>query len=702
MRLGQDVLSILGAATSSEWLIADGMGGAASGTASGAHTRRSHALLVATDPQGIARVALLKLDERLQVGAESFDLGCNLVTGVPVNGDLAPEPPWLARPAGHLLLEEFSAEPWPTWRWRAGETILEKSLFLVEGHLAVAVGYRHIDGPAVRLSVSPLVANRPLDALQRENHGFGGVAQAVPGRVRIEIGPAGRTLTLWHSGAFMPARVWQRGLTYPAHVETAPPPTRSRRSAQGELPESDSAFVPGYFVCDLPVGGSFHIVASVEPDLFRTLAVEGRLGAPPPHSLGGCVDLLRQTEHDRVTRWRKAAAAGAETTAREAALAHRGAEEAQAPRSTPLLIPGDPWLTRLAQALMDGLVRRDERTTLLTGLPAGLERGNDTLRAIPALISLRAFGSAREVLRGYIEYLNEGLAPEGFEPGTYRPIYGDPATALWLVHALELYARRSEDLESLRDPILPAVESIMQAYRAGTKAGIRVGSDGLLSAGEGEAACVRADVNALWFHALVATAQLARLAGRKESSAFYLAWAREHQTRVVETLWDEKRGCLVEALTPAGPRRGLSPSQLLAVSLSPSLLPAEHAARLVGTIERELFTPLGLRPAAGATTASPAWLGPFIAAHLRVHQRGAEAQARAHGWIETLRAHLDERSAVHVPEAIAAPRRGDAAARRTTTAVTAPPSPASVLAAAELLRVWIEELDHAEAPAGVA
>lgn len=700
MRLGQDVLSILGAATSSEWLLADGMGGAASGTAAGAHTRRSHALLVATSPHGIARVVLLKLDERLQVGAESFDLGCNLVAGVPVEGDPAPEPPLLARPAGHLLLEEFSAEPWPTWRWRAGATTLEKSLFLVEGHLAVAVGYRHIDGPAARLSVSPLVADRPLDGLQRENHGFGSVAQAVPGRVRIEAGLGGRLLTLWHSGAFMPARVWQRGLVYPADRETAPPPARSRRRTGDAEPASDAAFVPGYFVCDLPVGGTFHIVASVEPDLFRALAVEGRLGAPPPHSLGGCVDLLRQTEHDRVVRWRKSAAAGAETTAREAAAAHGGADAAATQRSTPLLIPGDPWLTRLAQALTDGLTRRDERTTLLTALPAGLERGSDTLRAIPALISLRAFDPAREVLRGYIEYLNEGLAPEGFEPGTYRPIYGDPATALWLVHALELFARRSEDLEALRDPILPSVESIMQAYRAGTRAGIHVGSDGLLWAGEGEAACCRADVNALWFHALVATAQLERLAGRKESSAFYLAWAREHQTRVVETLWDEKRGCLVEALTSAGPRRGLSPSQLLAASLSPSLLPAEHATRLVATIERELFTPLGLRPTAGAVTASPAWLGPFVAAHLRVHQRSAEAQARAHGWIETLRAHLDERSAVHVPEAIAAPRRGDAAARRRTDATRAP-APASVLAAAELLRVWIEEMDHAEAPAGV-
>ncbi len=139
----------------------------------------------------------------------------------------------------------------------------------------------------------------------------------------------------------------------------------------------------------------------------------------------------------------------------------------------------------------------------------------------------------------------------------------------------------------------------------------------------------------------------------------------------------------------------------MAVSLSPSLLPAEHAARLLATIERELFTPTGLRHAGGAVTASPAWLGPFITAHLRVHQRSAEAQARAHGWLEELRARLDERSAIHIPESISAPRRGDAAAKRTATAPATTPAPASVLAAAELLRVWIEEMDHAGVPAGV-
>jgi len=657
MRLGQDVLTDLSAATAREWLITNGLGGYASGTAAGAHTRSSHALLVASGPHGRLSLVLLKLDERLHAGSESFDLACNLYAGAP-----PASPTVQPRPTGHLLLEEFRANPWPTWRWRAAGVTLEKSLFLVQGHHAVAVSYRHIDGPPGRLTVSPLLTTRAPDAVAEETDGMPGAAQAVPGRVRIERGGGAPSLSLWHSGAFMPARVWQRGLIYPADGAADRP--------------GDSAFVPGYLECPLPVGGAFHVVAGIEEDLFRALAVEGRLGAPPPRTLAECVELLERGERDRVTRLCRAACAGADDTAHEAATAHGGPPRSSGVREEPWVDARDPWVPRLAQALTDGLIERGGRTTLLTSLPDGPERGADTLRALPALITLRAFEPAREVLRGYVEYLNEGLAPEGFDVEDGTPRYGDPAPALWLVHAAELLARRTEDVELVREKIYPAVESIVQSYRAGTHGGIRVGSEGLLCSGVGGTAAARADHNALWFHALVATAQLARLSGRKEGGAFYLAWAREHQYRVLEALWDEKRGCLHEALTPNGPRPGPSPSQLLAVSLSPPLLPAERPARLVETVERELFTPFGLRRSPGSDVVSTEWLGPFITAYLRVHQRSAEAQERARGWFATLHAQLGERWATHIPDSS--------------------PATASVLTAAELLRVWIEELDRGQ------
>src|SRR6185503_19760593 len=98
-------------------------------------------------------------------------------------------------------------------------------------------------------------------------------------------------------------------------------------------------------------------------------------------------------------------------------------------------------------------------------------------------LALRAFDVAREVLRGYVEYLNEGLLPESFDPADGTPRYGDPAPALWFVLAAERYARRSEDQAFMRDTLYGAVESIMHFYRSGTRHGIGVAPDDLLTAG---------------------------------------------------------------------------------------------------------------------------------------------------------------------------------------------------------------------------
>ena len=58
-----------------EWLSANGLGGYASGTVSGANTRCYHGLLVAAlTPPGQREVLLSRLDEVAVVGDEVFEL----------------------------------------------------------------------------------------------------------------------------------------------------------------------------------------------------------------------------------------------------------------------------------------------------------------------------------------------------------------------------------------------------------------------------------------------------------------------------------------------------------------------------------------------------------------------------------------------------------------------------------------------------
>ena len=56
---GQDVRAAFRAAQAMEWLIVDGLGGSASGTASGAATRRTHSLLTTVTEPGHMKTLLV-------------------------------------------------------------------------------------------------------------------------------------------------------------------------------------------------------------------------------------------------------------------------------------------------------------------------------------------------------------------------------------------------------------------------------------------------------------------------------------------------------------------------------------------------------------------------------------------------------------------------------------------------------------------
>ena len=179
MRQGQDVRSDLRAALNREWLLGNGLGGFAAGTAAGANTRSAHAYLVAAAPHGCLTALLLKLDERLSGPDGNFEMS----THVHADG--------VVRPAGHRMIEAFTLDPWPKWRYRAGSVVLEKSLFAVAGHNAVVIIYRHVYGPATTITASPLLVARGLDAVQREVIDAQSTVQGIPGRMHFEVYPGG-------------------------------------------------------------------------------------------------------------------------------------------------------------------------------------------------------------------------------------------------------------------------------------------------------------------------------------------------------------------------------------------------------------------------------------------------------------------------------------------------------------------------------
>jgi predicted glycogen debranching enzyme len=161
---GRGVCGALDEAACREWLVADGLGGYASGTVAGLRTRRYHGLLMAaTAPAGASRMlGLAALDVVVVVG----DRRIRLATHEWAAGTIDPH--------GHEHLASFDLDDGvPRWRYDLGAVQLEIELAMAHGRTVVGVVHRVLSGQA-RLEVSALCT-------WRDQHGdrFAGPAPVV-------------------------------------------------------------------------------------------------------------------------------------------------------------------------------------------------------------------------------------------------------------------------------------------------------------------------------------------------------------------------------------------------------------------------------------------------------------------------------------------------------------------------------------------
>ena len=154
-----------------EWLVADGTGGFASGTASLVRTRRYHGLLVVPGPNG-RRMGLAALDAAVTIGG-----------GTPVPLSAHEWASGVISPAGHLHLELFEVvDGLPRWRWRIGDVVLERELAMIHGQTSLGVVHRLVSAPGpVRVALTALCT-------WRDAHGNRTASGAAPVQTRVANG----------------------------------------------------------------------------------------------------------------------------------------------------------------------------------------------------------------------------------------------------------------------------------------------------------------------------------------------------------------------------------------------------------------------------------------------------------------------------------------------------------------------------------
>ena len=610
---GRDRLGDPAAASRLEWLVTNGIGGFASGTASGVLTRRYHGLLVASLKPPVGRTLLLaKLAESLEVDGAWVDLDANRWE----SGSISP--------AGYQQLESFRLdETVPVWTWAIGATRLEKRVWMEHGENTTFVEYRLASASApARLYLRALVNHR--DAHETTPHG-GWAARVEPasGGVCVEAWDGATPLWLFAPGAEVrPVNDWYRGF-------------RLELEAERGLDCVEDHLCAAEIIATLNPGEAIVVTASTRHNAGR------EAGTP----LARAFSLQRRRAHEKslLDAWRKA--------------------QPKASRTAP------DWVRRLVLAADQFVVERaipgePQGRTIIAGYPWFSDWGRDTMIALPGLaLATGRPELARTILSTFARFVDQGMLPNYFPDQGEPPTYNTVDAALWFFQAVRSYVETTSDLKFLAG-VYPTLEDIGAWYERGTRYGIRMDpTDSLITAGDDGVQLTWMDakvdewvvtprrgkaveVNALWYNALAAMAMFANRLKRP-------ADAHEQRMREIEMsfqrFWNPQTGCLFDVLDgPEGNDPAIRPNQLLAVSLPASPLTAEQQRAVLETCGRTLLTSHGLRSLApgepryhgvytGGRRARDAayhqgtvwtWLLPHYAlAHARVHGRREEALA---------------------------------------------------------------------------
>ena len=606
---GPEICAHLASAEQREWLVANGLGGFASGTVSGSATRRYHGLLFAAlDPPQGRTLLVGGVDELLSTGESSYPLATHRW----LSGAIAPE--------GYKTLENFRLEgAIPVWTFLAGPVRLEKRIWMRYGENTTFVHYTLVEsalGPhmAVDLEVKVFVNYRDFHAATHAGtppNDWQMRIEPEDNGVRIKAFDAARPFYLKSAAAVCePKHIWYRDFFFPLERERG-------------LDDHEDQLFAARFRARLEEGKNVTLVFSVNP----AAALDG--------------DSALEEEQSRQAIVLDAAKPLLRTPARESTAS---------------------WLPQLLLASDQFFVSRplpDQSAgkSIIAGYHWFGDWGRDTMISLPGLaLCTGRYEVAREILLAFSRFVDRGMLPNNFPEGGLAA-YNTIDATLWYFEAVRQYFAATEDVATLHQ-LFPVLSEIVQAHLSGTRYNIQVDpSDGLLYGGGPGIQLTWMDakigdwvvtprtgkpveVNALWINALESMAAFAKTLGQ-DPAAFARRSAKARSS--FSRFWNSARKCCFDVIDSPGigSDASLRPNQIFAVCLPKSALAPDRQKAVVDACAAHLVTPFGLRSLApgessysgtysggprerdGSYHQGPVWgwlLGPFVVAHFRVYK----------------------------------------------------------------------------------
>jgi predicted glycogen debranching enzyme len=633
-----------------EWLIANGLGGYASGTSSGVVTRRYHGLLVSALPAPAGRMVMLS----------HVDAQIHLPSGRVLA--IASDPPSASSPTAGgtstaapmaMSLVQFRLElGLPIWRYEGEGLVIEKRVLMPYRQNTVHLTYRLLSGPLpVRLEVRPYMHVRHYESALSDTLANPYVLTTVGGRFEVSAGADLPTLRLLFYGR-------QSALTISAEQRRNGYIEEQSRGYEHE----GTIWSPGYFQVEF-----------VEED-----------------SAVNDATLVASTDSWEVLTALTPDAALPTERARRERLLEQAPERVRTGLAAELVIAADQFLVTPAARPEDAtraVALGTEARTVIAGYHWFTDWGRDTMISLEGLTLVT--GREREaafILRTFASYTRDGLIPNMFPDGDRLGLYHTADATLWFFHAVGRYVTLTRDTDTLHI-LLPVLRDIIEHHLRGTRFGIGVdSSDGLLRQGEegyqltwmdakvdGFVVTPRrgkaVEINALFYNAL----RLLEGWIRAEEGDEAAHWLKTHADRAERAFnrrfWYDAGGYLYDVVDgEAGDDTACRPNQLFAISLTHPVLDRTRWPAVIDTVRRRLLTPYGLRTLAPGHpdyrskyygdlksrdaayhqgTVWPWLIGPFIDAWLRVYPDNREA---AREMLQAFNPHLGEAGAGSVSE----------------------------------------------------
>ena len=654
IKLDQESCRDLNIALTREWLETNGIGGFSSSTISGLNTRRYHGLLTAATKPPVGRVVVLsKLEETLVIDGRRYELSANQYPGV-------------IHPQGFNYQTGFRLDPFPTFSYEVEGVRLDKSVFMVQGENTTVVQYELTltageDHREIMLEVRPLIAFRDYHSTTHENGALNPHVEIENGQTMFRPYSDLPALYLAHDRAEVDANgFWYRNFQYAVEQERG-------------LDFTEDLFSPCALTFDLSAAENVNIIASTEQREARNA-----------HS-------YRQGEIERRLTIQKQTNATNELVVSLTTAAHQF------------------------------VVARERGETVIAGYHWFADWGRDTMIALPGLTLVNGrWDVAKHVLTEFSKHIDKGMLPNRFPDAGDLPEYNTVDATLWFFEAIRSFLQYTDDYEFVRTNLYAVLKDIVNWHVKGTRYQIHVDNDGLLFSGEPGVQLTWMDakvgdrvitprhgkpveIQALWYNALRVMEHLAERFEDADAKHEYGAIAEKAEASFNQLFWNEHAGCLYDVINGEIRDGSIRPNQVLAISLTNTMLSKERAGSVLRVIEHELLTPRGLRTLSptdpnyigryeggpgsrdGAYHQGTVWpwlMGPYITAYTKTFGKKA-GRKFASMWLEDFQTHLHEACLGQVSEIF----DGDA-----------PYTPRGCVAqawsVAELLRAIVEDVDQ--------